>query len=200
MVLIVSVHDTQSLEQFYHVDVGFGPGNPLQPLPLKIETHVPRNNPHLESHRLLNAPHPRSSQNLATEQDWHLQHRSSPTAEWKSLYVFVTLEFHPEDYAAMAHAINTLPGRRSIFQNNVFMSQLFKAPEVGEEVLGRWTIFGHELKWTIEGTEEVVRPLNSEEDRIEAIQEVFGIVISTEQIAHMSGRQAELPRRVPSHL
>lgn len=199
MVLIVSVHDTQSPEQFYHVDVGFGPGNPLQPLPLKNEAHVPGGNPHLESHRLLNAPHPQSSQTLAKEHDWHLQHRSSPTAEWKGLYVFVTLELYPEDYAILAHAVNTLPGRRSIFQNNIFVNQFFKAPEVGEGAIGRWTIFGHELKRIIEGTEEVVRPLDFEEDRVEAIWEAFGIVIDAGQIVHMSGRQAELPRRVPSH-
>lgn len=121
-----------------------------------------------------------------------MQCRGSPEGEWETRYVFMTSEFFPQDYAAMAHAVNTLPGPRSLFKNNVFMSKLFGFPDFGEGVHGRWTLFGKELKRTIAGQGDVVKTFEFEEDRVASIRDVFGIDIGEDELACIFGRQAAL--------
>jgi arylamine N-acetyltransferase len=192
MVLIVSFEGPHGAEELYHADVGFGGGNPIHPIPLKHEAMVPGLHA-AESHRVINTPDPRNCQTITASLEWQLQHCPSSKEDWKTLYTFITIEFHPEDYEVVAHGVNTMPG--SLFLDTVLMVQLFRPDGPDSKSLGRWALFRGELKKRVGESEEIVRRFEFEEDIAEAIKEAFGIELSSEEIDCMKGRNPALPRR-----
>jgi len=53
--------------------------------------------------------------------------------------------------------------------------------EAGEKVVGDVTMFGNGIKRSVGGQREVVKELRTEQDRIEALREVFGVELTAEE-------------------
>lgn len=69
----------------------------------------------------------------------------------------------------------------------------FLRSEVGGEVVGKVMLTGPEIKRNMGGKTELVKVCKSEEERVQAIKEIFGISLTEEQALGITGRISALP-------
>ncbi|KAF2108875.1 hypothetical protein BDV96DRAFT_616143 [Lophiotrema nucula] len=186
--------------QRYLLDGGYGPRGPVRPIPLEHET---------ESGQILPAQsklvYGRISDNLDSSQRlWIYHYRKTPQAQWTPQYCFSDLEFIPADIEAM----NFEPSlnRRTFFTHKVVVSRFTTDGEndtgisprspgrdaVGEEVNGSLTIDHDVLRWRKRGGEKVEIRLRSEQERVLALEQYFGIVLSAGEQREIMGTAAQI--------
>jgi len=162
MIVIVKVGG-----QKYHVDVGFGANGPLMPMPLdRSGTIRPHITPASVRLQWRNIP-----QNSDPDQRlWVYEHRIDEEHDWEMMYCFTELEFLTGDYHVMNLSTSTSP--TTFFTKMVFMEKKL----LGEdgEIIGN-IILGTDVKWRIHGKKEREIKFESEDDRVKAIQEHFGV-------------------------
>jgi arylamine N-acetyltransferase len=153
--------------QKYHVDVGFGANGPIVPMPLdRSGTIRPHINPASVRLEWRNIP-----QNTDPDQRlWVYEHKIDDEHDWEPMYCFTELEFLPGDYSVMNLSTSTSP--TTFFTKIVFMEKKL----LGEDgsIVGN-IILGTDIKWRIRGKKEREMKFKSEEDRVKAIEEHFGV-------------------------
>ncbi|KAI9844614.1 MAG: N-terminal acetyltransferase [Sclerophora amabilis] len=178
MVNIVSIDGRR-----YMVDVGFGSNASIQPLPLVDGKVLENVSP--QSVRLLHANIP---QNTDSDQKlWRFQYRFDDSSSWTDGYCFTELEFLPEDFVVMSYSTST--SRTSWFtQKIVCVKTLLEK----NETIGTLILFEAELKQRIRGKTELVATLESEEQRIAALEKHFHIKLNENECKGIRGTVTEL--------
>ena len=97
--------------------------------------------------------------------------------EWVNTYAFTELEFLPQDYEMMNFW--TSKSFKTFFNWKIMVVR-YLLDEEGE-LIGRVTLVGQEVKRKIRSDSEVVQVCETEEERVKALEEFFGIVLREEE-------------------
>jgi arylamine N-acetyltransferase len=185
----------------YLVDVGFGANGPTRPIPLSVD---------IESVQVFPAKvrlvHSSIAQNL--DQDckvWICQHRTDDDGDWVPIYCFTDFEFLPEDLQNM----NLAPwkSQSSWFTQRVVAVRFTteadhsslgvgaaipgSSPGVGE--IDGVLIVNHDiLKWRRKGETTLERHFRTDEERLEALEKYFSIVLEEEDREAIQGTVGEI--------
>ena len=172
----------------FALDVAFGGYGPITPLLLEDSgTAVPNIGP--QQVRLIYETIPK--QQLETPKLWIYQYRNGPDKEWNSFYSFTELEFFQEDFEVMnwfasaktLHRWTVLVLRFLREGDCPFFSERgegrFSTADVG--VVGKVMLFNNVVKVNLGGKTEIVRSFDSEEGRLQALKDYFGIELTSDQ-------------------
>ncbi|KAH0565856.1 hypothetical protein GP486_000753 [Trichoglossum hirsutum] len=170
--------------QRYLVDVGFGADGPTHPLPL-VHRHISRG----ISTQFLKLEYEKLQQHSDPSQRvWIYSHRASQDTPWTETYSFVEIEFFLTDYEVMN--LSTMTSRQSFFTQVVLcVKTLLDGHGDTEGVL---ILFQNEVKARIGGEVSVMEKLQSEEQRIKALEKWFGILLTEEEKKGIRGLVTEL--------
>ena len=180
MVNIVTLADGKK----YMVDVGFGSNGPTQPLPLDSEPSQLKNIAPADV-RLVYDNIPENTNR--SQKLWIYQHRNDAQSPWLPMYCFTELEFLPQDYETIN--FQTSQSRTSWFTYKIVVVK--KILEEGE-VVGTLMLVGGDLKRRIKGRTEDLKVCKIEEDRVQALEEWFGIKLGVDERAGIRGMVTEL--------
>ena len=172
------------------VDVSFGGDGATCPLPL-LENHITQN---LGSQEVRLArdyipgqmKQPRDTS--GRDKLWIYQYRNSPSMPWNSYYSFGEFEFLEADLGMMSYWTSQNP---TSFQTSTVLVVKFlrsKGEIVGKMMLANEVVKKNDGK----GGTKVVMICATEEERVNALQTEFGIVLSEEERAGIRGWKTEL--------
>jgi arylamine N-acetyltransferase len=103
--------------------------------------------------------------------------RNHGTDFWKDCYCFCELEFLPQNYEVMGYLVNNSP--LSWFTTTVVAVKILLDGQ-GEEVVAKEMLLGAQLKRNMGGKTQLVRTCRTEEDTVEVLRDLFGLVVSEE--------------------
>lgn len=181
MVNIVSIGQNK-----YHVDVGFGGNGPIVPMPLDKSSHI---QPHIApaSARLQYRNIPGNTN--PDQRLWVYEHRIDENNDFNMTYCFTELEFLPSDYNMMNYYTSTSP---KTFFTRVIVGNKKILSEDGETLVGDLILENGSLKWRVHGKKEKEIKLESEEERVKAIEEHFGIKLGQVERDGIKGMPSEI--------
>ena len=110
---------------------------------------------------------------------WVYQHRVGEEGEWKDMYCFhAELEFRERDFEMMNWWTST--SCKTIFTQRVICNKMIASPDEkdGERSIVGTLGLGREVKRRVGSESEVLKEFESEEERVKALREHFGIVLS----------------------
>jgi arylamine N-acetyltransferase len=186
-------------------DVGFGGDGATKPLPL-IDGQVTHNSIGTQELRLVRDYIP----NLAERYDdsrklWIYQYRNRPDQEWNSFYSFPEFEFLEPDFEIMNYWTSSNP---ESFQTSTVLVVTFlkreeekenkKEWEDGEDedeqtgIYGKVMMVNGDVKRNLGGKTSVIKTCVTEEERVEALREYFGITLTDEERESIRGTKSEL--------
>ncbi|KAF7545355.1 hypothetical protein G7Z17_g9225 [Cylindrodendrum hubeiense] len=190
--------------QPYMVDVGFGANGPLAPLKMDAEANQVLKHVGPMSIRLRYDAIPQGFNRRG--KFWIYQHRLNPEADWAPLYCFTDFEFLPEDIRHINLAPSTAP--TSVFVQKVVCTRFttdndFKIVNGKIEVQTRWDtddaamngaliLFGSTLKLRTEGVTVYQTELESETERLKALQKYFLIKLPEQDRNAIRGSATEI--------
>lgn len=181
MVNIVTIGDTK-----YHADVGFGAtGGPTKPLQL-VSGQVERSLG-TQSMRLIY-----TSVDQYADKDqkvWQYEFRYSDDAHWSALYSFVETEFLPEDYEVLSYQVST--SRTSWFTKTVICTKMLIDHDKCE-IVGSLSLFEKEFKKRTASDSETSKTIESEKERIEILENEFGVTLTEWEKKGIKGLMSEL--------
>lgn len=175
---------TLSSGQKYMLDVGFGDNGPIQPLLLDSSAAHTQHIAPAEA-RLVHENIPQNAD--PNQRLWQYQHRIDPESQWQTLYCFTELEFLPEDYEIMNFW--TSQSQKSWFTYQVVAVKMILE---GEEVVGTLILSGSDVKSRLQGKTEHLRTCKTEEERVQALDDVFGLSLTEEEKRGIGGMVTEL--------
>lgn len=171
--------------QRYWVDVGFGSGCSIQPIPLQsgVEFYcVPPLRGKLEYRSI--AEHTDPSQRL-----WVFSSQDDSNAPWKETYVFSDVEFFAADFDVMN--LSTMTSRRSFFMKTVLAMTMIPNDQTGE-LEGVLILFKNYVKRRVGDTTEILEELTNEEQRVRALEKYFHISLKPNEQQAIRGLPTEL--------
>ena len=168
----------------YMVDVGFGGNGPTQPLQLDSERFYVKNIAPADV-RLVYDNIPENTNR--SQKLWIYQHRIDAQSPWLPMYCFTELEFLPQDYETMN--FQTSQSRTSWFTYKIVVIKMIL--EEGE-IVGTLMLVGGDLKRRIKGETEDLKACKTEEDRVQALEEWFGLKLGDDERAGIRGMVTEL--------
>jgi arylamine N-acetyltransferase len=185
MLIIVTIGDSR-----YIVDVGFGSNYvPTQPIRLIHDTTgIPNVAP--ASVRLIFKAI--ESSTVKYQKLWVYQHRIADDTEFKDMYCFTDTEFRPRDFEMMNFW--TSGSEKVIFTQRVICNKMVlgdKGDSPEGEIVGTLTLQG-DLKKRIGAKTERLADFNSEEQRLEALSEHFGITLTEVERNAIRGMASEI--------
>lgn len=168
----------------YHVDVGFGANGPIAPMPLDHSATVhPNIAPASARLQWKNI-----EQNTDPDQRlWVYEHRIHQDGDFDMLYCFTELEFLHGDYQVMNLSTSTSP--TTFFTQKVLIEKKLLGND--GEIAGS-IIVGQDIKWRVHGENERVVGFRSEDDRVRAIAEHFGIELSAVERESIVGMVSQI--------
>ncbi|KAL5362508.1 hypothetical protein BJX96DRAFT_166717 [Aspergillus floccosus] len=178
MVLIVTIAN-----QKYMVDVGFGRNGPTSPLPLQEDASATLIAP--DEMRLIKtslAECVDQSQKL-----WVYQART-PGGPWIPNYSFSEMEFLPQDFSMMN--FYTSQSRSSWFTQRLVCTRVILDDQL--EPVGIYILSGTEVKKLLRGETEVVATFKTEDDRVRAMAEYFGMHFHEHEIQGVRGLPSQI--------
>ncbi|CEL06048.1 hypothetical protein ASPCAL07159 [Aspergillus calidoustus] len=183
MVLIVTIAD-----QKYMVDVGLGRNTPTSPLLLQEGPAQPLILPSEMS--LIKRP-------LAefvdqTQTVWIYQARNDPQSPWIAQYSFSEVEFLFQDFGMMNFFTST--SRSILFTQKLACTRVI-LDENGVEPAGIYILAGKEVKRVLRGKTETVQVLNTEEDRVRALEKYFDMHFHEHEVEGVRGLSSEIRSR-----
>ncbi|KAH7364476.1 putative N-acetyltransferase family protein [Rhexocercosporidium sp. MPI-PUGE-AT-0058] len=168
----------------YVVDVGFGSSGPTRPIHLTHGETVKWGATDAESRLIYQEPSNPVMQGL-----WVMQHRNTTLDDWTTKYCFGMTEFTAQDFEVMNYATSTR--RTSMFTYMVLGSKMI-FDEGLDDIVGAVTLSGATVKKRIRQKSEVVVKCATEEERVGALKEHFGLVLSSRERAGIRGIVSEL--------
>lgn len=178
------------------LDVSFGGDGPTIPMPL-VEGSTWRNMSTQEA-RLVRDFIPGQTELTPGRRLWMYQCRNGPELPWGTHYAFShSVEWLPEDFAVCNWYTGTSPASFQTWTVLVvkFLRRESKSAITGEEVYGkRMLIDGVVKENTGEGGTRVVMECKTEEERVKALKEWFGLELTEEQVASIKGHATGLPQ------
>lgn len=183
MVNIVTLNGKRHL-----VDVAFGSNSPLRPVPLEsgiVFDGVGEQRGKLE-HRAL-TQHTDKDQRI-----WVYSTQEDRQAPWKEQYCFMDIEFFPADFEVMN--LSTMTSPRGLFVKTVVAS-IVLLDDKGKPC-GKTTLNQDYLRIRKNGEDDVTK-LETEEDRVAALEKHFGICLSAKEREAIRGLPSELKHKAP---
>ncbi|KAJ7574885.1 hypothetical protein C8J56DRAFT_871887 [Mycena floridula] len=156
--------------------------------------------------------------------EWRLESFHKDKAQLQSeietsrvMYSFIEDEFFPNDFMSFNYSVVGL--RTGLFWDNVVCAKYFWASDEEHRAiddmnhrdidqsshqgltpltrhLGKFAMAGNTLKRHLDTHTEVLRVMNTEEERAAALEEYFGITIPRENLKYIAGRGAELKKKL----
>ncbi|KAJ3045614.1 N-terminal acetyltransferase, partial [Rhizophlyctis rosea] len=125
---------------------------------------------------------------------WFYQYRNTPDAEWNTYYGFPEMSLGDHDLEMMNYWTSRAP---ESFQRNMMILVKFLREEVGEgkdggRIVGKVMLANGLVKRNLGGKTELVKECRTEEERVEALRERFGIELTQEQRDGIRGYVTEL--------
>lgn len=169
------------------LDVGFGTNGPVEPLLLDgAGSGACRGHIGLAEMRAVSGKIALDGSGAGQEL-WRYLYRGDSQAEWLVMYCFAELEFLPQDYEIMNFWTSRCP--RSWFTYRVVVVKMVLE---GEEVVGTVVLNGGEVKRRVKGETEYLRTCRTEEERVKALEELFGLRLTDEERRGIRGMVTEL--------
>ncbi|KAK4097997.1 cysteine proteinase [Parathielavia hyrcaniae] len=177
--------------QRYLVDVGFGSNGPPHPIPLQNGHEYTGISPARGrlQHRHLSDSHSDPHQRV-----WLLSTQDSPSAPWTERYHFVETEFLPGDFELMNLRTMTTP--QSFFVQSVMCLRTILDDRT-ENVVGVLILHRDYVKRRVGAESEIVEQLESEAQRVGALEKYYDIVLSPEEQRGIWGLASELRPKAP---
>lgn len=118
---------------------------------------------------------------------------------------FTALEFLPQDYAVMSYYVNNSP--QSWLTTTVVAVKMLLDHEQREDrkqfsneeqpedviVVGKAMLSGAELKRNMGGRTQLVKTCATEQERVDVLRDIFGLVLTEEERMGITGSVAALP-------
>jgi arylamine N-acetyltransferase len=172
----------------YLIDVGFGSNGPTAPVPL-VHNHsgvkvLPDNSEKLTREHIPDNTHKGPEQLL-----WVYSYRFTENSPWVPAYCFSEVEFLPVDFATMNFFVSKSP--TSWFTYSIVCLKFLMNAD--EEMVGDITLFGNDLRKREMGKpSEKVCGVESEEERIGALEKYLGVRLSQPERDGIKGRVTAL--------
>ncbi|KAK5116820.1 hypothetical protein LTR85_009080 [Meristemomyces frigidus] len=169
---------------WYVVDVGMGAMGPNVPYPLEDGFETVSVAPRRIRLQWRSIPEHAAENEEDAQKLWCYDVCRNPNDEkpddnqWAPAYCFTETEFLPQDYEMMSWFTSTSP--RSFFTYSVLCTKMLM-DEAGEKIVGDVTLFRDKIARTIGGQRELLRECKTEEDRVEALKEIFGVELMPEE-------------------
>ncbi|KAL2845657.1 hypothetical protein BJY01DRAFT_180324 [Aspergillus pseudoustus] len=179
--------------QRYSIDVGFGGDGPTSPLPLNELGQAVQNLGRQEV-RLIHDNIPK--QKLKEPKLWIFQYRNAPENEWNSFYSFAELEFFQHDFevlnwwtsAKTLHRWTVLVVRFLREGEDVQFSSNPTLPLANDvKIVGKVMLVDNVIKVNLGGKTSIVHSFDTEEGRLQALSEYFGISLTQEEKQSIRG-------------
>jgi arylamine N-acetyltransferase len=165
--------------EWYVVDVGMGSMGPNMPYPLREgfeTTSIAPRKIRVQSRAIA------ESYGTHSNKLWCFDVCYDPvdTSEdvWVPVYCFTETEFLPQDYEIMSWYTST--HKNSFFTQYVTSTKMVM-DEARERIVGNVTLFGGDIKESIGSDRRVVKTCTAEDERVDALEVFFGIVLTDEQ-------------------
>ena len=175
--------------EWWVVDVGMGAMGPNIPYPLQdsieLESIAPRRI-RLQKRPIPETHHPADSDTPA-QKFWCFDHCLKPSESpqvWTPTYCFTELEFLPQDYEMMSYFTST--NSRCFFTYSIVCMKMLLS-EDEEKIVGNLTLFNDAVVKQVGAEREILRRLGTEEERVVALREVFGVELTEEEKGGMKG-------------
>lgn len=169
----------------YLVDVGFGSNGLVHPVPLEHDHEFVGVAPfrgRLQYRSLEEHSDP-------NQRVWVYSGQTTESAPWKDLYAFVEIEFFPTDFEVMN--LRTMTAPDSFFvQSVICMTVILDAEKT--KTVGLLILHRDYVKRRIGDTTEIIETLETEEQRVKALERYFGIVLSLQEQRAIRGLATEL--------
>jgi len=203
MILLVTPSDVPR-GSLYLVDVGFGMNIVARPVLLETGKLIPGSMVP-EEHRLIRAAHPLSALELDDDprsedhKEWQLQQRCGTfQPDWRTLYHFSPqFEALGLDYEALNYAIYSRPTNTPFWPFVVYVTHFWNSEKEKDQengALGRRYMFANVVKERRGDQDTILRVLKTEQDRVTALKEVFGVELTEQEAEAIRGRLPELAR------
>lgn len=122
---------------------------------------------------------------------WIVETRIDSESPWLPHYCFSEVEFHQGDFEVMNFYTSKNPEMWFTFQviaTKMIMNQR------GDEIIGQIILLDKEVKKRVHGVVEEREALNTESERIAALEKWFDVRLLEEEIEGIRGTVTELPR------
>ena len=180
MIILVTIGDAK-----YSVDVGLGAAGPIVPMPLErsgtVQKHIKPASARLQWKNIPGNTDP--SQRL-----WVYEFRRDAESEWETTYAFSEVEYLPNDYTIMNYYTSTSP--RTFFTQMVVADRKILGDD--GELGGKVTLAGPSLKWLIQGKKTKEIEFKSEAERVDALEEYFGMKFGQAEREGIAGLPSEI--------
>ncbi|KAF2174258.1 hypothetical protein M409DRAFT_62345 [Zasmidium cellare ATCC 36951] len=175
----------------YSDDVGFGGDGPTAPLPL-LSGRVHENLGAQEVRLIREWLQEQKKRTDERDMYWVYQYRNSEDQPWRSFYAFLEIEFLPKDWAV----VNWFTGHNaaSLHFDKVLVVLFLIDGEAQPQVVGKRMLVDGTVKENLGGKTSVVVECRTEQQRIAALREYFGIALAEEESEAMHGWRTELDR------
>ena len=167
----------------YMVDVSFGGDGATQPLSLVPEQAVQN----LGSQEIRLAWDVLPEQVSSRTKHWIYQYRNGPNLDWNSYYAFTEHEWLERDFEGPNFYVNTHPDS---FQRHGQL--VVKFLREGDRIVGKRMLAGAVIKENLGGRTQVLQVCHTEEERIKALKDHLGLLLTPEEIAGIKGYETEL--------
>lgn len=181
--------------QRYVLDAGFGGDGPTRPMPL-VEGLVHHNSVGTQEVRFSRGWLGGGSRFVPPDEErrlWVYEYRNGSGRAWNAFYAFdADFEFLEGDFGVMSHYTSTA---ETSFQTRATLVVRFLrgvGEDGGVRVVGKVMLVGGVVKRNLGGKTEVVKVCATEAERVEALREWFGIVLTEEEAGSIKGRVSEL--------
>ncbi|KAK1759834.1 hypothetical protein QBC47DRAFT_338280 [Echria macrotheca] len=175
--------------QKYAIDVGFGSQGPVSPLPLISSPGSPAEFETIAPAQGRLEYRPLSVHTDPAQKVWVYSWRRSPDEPWGEMYAFVETEFFPADFDVMN--LKTMTAPTSFFVQNVMCLRIV-LDEGTRAPTGAIILHRDFVKIRISGQPETVTTLKTEKERIEALEQHFGIVLTEKEQKAIAGLASEI--------
>jgi len=187
MVNIVTIADAK-----YLVDVGFSSFSPVQPVKLSHDGIVTYNGSQqlivsLEPEHIPDSTHGTNPEQLLWT--YKMMSTEEPGESWIPGYCFSEVEFLPGDFEVMNFFVCHSP--TSWFRWHV-VALVFLLDAERDFIDGTMTIMGDEVKERRRGVSKVVKKLNDEDERVQALRDYLGIELTDVQKRSILGTVSQL--------
>jgi arylamine N-acetyltransferase len=167
----------------YVVDVSFGGDGPTRPLPL-IEKQVCTN---LGAQQVRLVWESLPEQVSSRSKSWIYQYRNGVEKPWNSYYAFNEVEWLPADFTGPNYYVSQ---HGDSFQRHMLLVVRFLRGD--ESIVGKRMLAGNVVKENKGERTAVLKICESEKDRVDALQELFGIELTTEERQAIQGYRTQI--------
>ncbi|KAL4986802.1 arylamine N-acetyltransferase 1 [Aspergillus falconensis] len=164
----------------YLVDVGYGGNGPIMPLPF-LEGLV-HQNIGTQTMRLVRGTFPNSFQ-----EQWVYQFRNTEDQAWTPGYAFTEVEFFLRDFEVMNFFTSHSP--ECFLTSNVLVVKFIRE---GDNVQGKIILDNDKVKMYLGSKSTIVQACKTESERLEVLENYFGIELRREERDGIRGRASSL--------